>query len=734
MTGSRPFPNVARLDANDKVRGMTPYGADNHPDDLAHGMLVTAEIGKGRLVGLDVEAACAVPGVRLVLTHRDTDGLKAAGYLFANGHAFQSIQPMIGTHIAYRGQPVALVVADSLEAAIEGAGLGSAEYVTEPFTVTLDGEGAEILMQNDLPLPKPAFADKNVGDADAAFAGAPVTVDAVYESAPQHQNPIELIATVAQWEGDALTIYEGTQHVEGIRQGLALELGMSPDKIRVISPFCGGGFGQKNALHAQTVLVALAARKLGRPVKLVVPRSQLFNDTSFRPPTRQHIRLGADRTGKIIAAVHEIDQQTSRHDVFPSMAADTSARFHGIPNFRSRERLVRTDVQTPGFMRAPWEYAAAFAFESAVDELAYALDRDPVELRLMNELPYDVASGKPFSSRYLSECLRRGAELFGWSRRSMAPRSMREADGTLVGWGVATGAYASVISPAIAQLRVTDDGGIFLNVGVQEMGQGARNAVAAAVADVLEVPAEWVTTLLGDTNGPPPHLTAGSWGTATAVPAARQAAIDLRAELRKLQPDAPTDATPADILRRANRKSLQVEARHLAPGAPDMVFDRLKQGLIAYVGPEFPEFVSFSYIAHFAEVRVEPTTCRVRVPRVVTVADCGRVVSPRTAASQLRGGVVWGIGSALREVSEVDPRFGGFLNADLAEYLVPVNADIGDIQVDFVDKPDPVLNIAGVKGLGEVANVGPAAAVANAVYHATGRRVRHLPIRIEDLL
>jgi xanthine dehydrogenase YagR molybdenum-binding subunit len=275
---------------------------------------------------------------------------------------------------------------------------------------------------------------------------------------------------------------------------------------------------------------------------------------------------------------------------------------------------------------------------------------------------------------------------------------------------------------------------VFLNVGVQEMGQGARNAVAAAVADVLNVRADQVTTLLGDTNGPPPSLTAGSWGTATAVPAARQAAIDMREALRQLQPDASSDATPADILRRAKRASLEVEARHLAPGAPDAVFDRMKQGLIAYVGPEYPEFVSFSFIAHFVEVRVEPTTCRVRVPRVVTVADCGRVVSPRTAASQLRGGVVWGIGGALREASEVDARYGGFLNADLAEYLLPVNADIGDIHVEFVDKPDPLLNNAGVKGLGEVANVGPAAAVANAVYHATGRRVRHLPIRIEDLL
>jgi xanthine dehydrogenase YagR molybdenum-binding subunit len=482
------------------------------------------------------------------------------------------------------------------------------------------------------------------------------------------------------------------------------------------------------------VLVAVAARRLGRPVKLVVPRAQIFHGASFRPVNRHRVRLGADRSGKIVAAVHETEQQTSRHDLFPSLYADASSRFHGIANFRSRERLVRTDVQTPGFMRAPWEHAAAFAFESAVDELAYALGQDPVALRLANEPAADPVSGKPFSSRHLAECLRRGDAAFGWARRSMAPGSMRDADGTQVGWGVASGAYPASTTPAVARLRVTDDGTISINVGVQEMGQGARNAVAAAVADVLEVPAAQVTAILGDTAGPPPHLTAGSWGTATAVPAARQAALDMMEALRRLDPSAAGGATPQEILRAAGHTFLEVEARHKAPGQPDAIFDRLGRAMLSLGGPEYPDFVSFSYIAHFVEVRVEPNTRRVRVSRVVSVADCGRVVSPRTARSQVLGGVVWGIGASLREASEVDPRYGGFLNADLAEYVIPVNADIGEIRVDFVDEPDPLLNNAGVKGLGEVAMVGVAAAVANAVYHATGRRVRALPIRIESLL
>jgi xanthine dehydrogenase YagR molybdenum-binding subunit len=509
---------------------------------------------------------------------------------------------------------------------------------------------------------------------------------------------------------------------------------MPPDRIRIISPYVGGGFGQKNSLQTQTVFAAVAARRLGRPVKLVVPRAQIFQDASFRPAWRQRVRLGADRTGRIVAAVHEVDHQTSRHDLFPLAYAEMTARLHGIANFRSRERFVRTDVQTSGFMRGPWEHAGAFAFESAVDEIAYALPMDPVALRLANEATTDALTGKPLSSRFMAECLRRGADRFGWARRTMAPGSMRDADGTLIGWGVAVGAYPAHTCPAIARLRVDDDGTITVSVGVHEMGQGARNAVAAAVADVLEVPADRVTTLLGDTAGMAAHLTAGSWGTATAVPAARQAALDMRDALRALLPDGPAGRSPQQILREAKRPFLEVEARHRAPGTPEGIYSRLGQGQLSIAGPEYPDFVTFSYIAHFVEVRVEPGTRRVRVPRVVSVADCGRVMSPRTAASQVRGGVVWGLGATLREGSEVDPRFGGFLNTDLAEYVIPVNADIGEIQVDFIDRPDPRLNIAGVKGVGEVAMVGLAPAIANAIYHATGRRLRRLPIRLEDLL
>ena len=728
-----PFADTPRVDARDKVRGKALFGADDVRPEMMHAALAVAGIGKGRIVSLGTRAAHAVSGVRLVLTHEDLSDVKSAGFLMAGGYGFQSLQPMLSPAIAYRGQPIALVAADTLEAAIEAATLIEATYATEPFSVTLDAAGAEIVNQADTPL-KNFIPEVIAGDADKAFSEAPVKIDAQFTSAPQHQNPMELIATVAEWRNGSLTIHEGTQNAEAIRHGLVAALSLTPDQVEVISPFAGGGFGQKNSLQMHTVLAAVAARRLQRPVKLVVPRLQVFHDASFRPGSRQRVRLGADRSGKMLAAIHEVDAQTSRHDLFPAEFAAVSSRLYGIENFRGHERLVRTDVQTPGYMRAPFEHGACFAMESAVDELAYALGQDPVALRLANDTTIDPISKLPLSSRHLSECLQRGAKRFGWNKRSMAPQSMRADDGSFIGWGVAAGAYPGVIVPTVARLKVTDDGGVVISIGGHEMGQGIRTALAATVSRKLGVPAENVVAVIGDTRAAPQHLTAGSWGTASAIPAADDAADAMLMALAELTPSAYSNRTPAQILKAAGRPSLEVEVRRKAPGQPDAIYDRLAAGLPSIGGPVFADFVTFSYIAHFVEVRVEPNTRRVRVPRVISVADCGRVMSPRTAASQVRGGVVWGIGATLREASEVDPRYGGFLNADLAEYVVPVNADIGSIDVEFVDEPDFKFNRSGVKGLGEVSMTGVAPAISNAVYHATGRRLRDLPIRIEHLL
>ncbi len=729
-----PYPEIARVDAVDKVRGVTRYGSDNNLPGMLHAIFAIATIPRGSITALDTSAARAAPGVRLVLTHLDTTSIKAAGYLLNKGAAFQSFQPMLSPRIAYRGQPIAMIVADTLENAERAADLVRATYAREPHNVNwTEAPASDMVVQADSPLPPPIAKDKVAGNADREFAGAPVKIDVTYTTAAQHHNAIEMIATVAEWRNGMLTVHEGTQNAQGVRGGVSRQLGINPEQVRVVSPWIGGGFGQKNSTQMQTAFTALAARRLNAPVKLVVPRLQIFHDASFRPASRHRIRMGGDRNGKIVAAIHEADHQTSRHDLWPGQYAETSSHLHGIENYRGRERMVRADTQTPGYMRGPWEGVAAYAFEAGIDELAYAMEVDPVALRLANDTQMDPIAKMPLSSRFMAECLRRGAAKFGWADRTARPGSMRAADGTQMGWGVACGAYGGSIAAAQARLRVTAAGEINISVAGHEMGQGIRTAIANVLSDRLGVPPQAITIDIGTTGPVPQHLTAGSWGTATAIPPVSDAAAKLLADLSRLAPDVRAGSLPSAYLRAAGRDSYEVEVRKKAPGQPDTVFADAAKGAVANAGPEFPEFTTYSYIAHFVEVRVEPTTRRIRVPRVVSVADCGRIISPRTAASQIRGGVVWGIGAALREESEVEERHGGFLNSNLADYLVPVNADIGSIDVEFIDQPDPRFNSVGLKSVGEVAMCGVAPAISNAVYHATGRRVRHVPIRLEDL-
>jgi xanthine dehydrogenase YagR molybdenum-binding subunit len=727
-----------RVGALEKVTGSTRFGADDARPGMAYAILVAASIGKGRITSIDTGAAARTAGVVLVLTHESMDRLQSPGFVFGGGFGFQSFVPMQDDRIAYRGQPIALVIAESLESANEAAALVHAEYEEEPFSVTLDAPGAETVLQSAA-IPIPVFADKAVGDADAAIARAEVVVEAEFLGPPQHQNPIELLAAVAEWHDGTLVVHESTQNAEGLRFGLSRQLGIDPANVRVISPYAGGAFGQKNSLGPHTTFAAVAARRLGRPVKIVLSREQTFYGAAFRPATRQRVKLAADRGGRMVAAIHETWQQTSRHDLFATLGSDVTSRFYDLPNFRSVNHLVRTDVQTPGFMRAPWEHNAAFAFEGAVDELAYALNRDPVELRLANDARVDPVTGKPFSSRYVAACLRRGASLFGWSKRDPRPGSMRAANGDVLGWGVAIGCYPGSMVPTAADVRLNRDASVDVSVGGHEMGQGLRTAVTLTVADRLGVDPARVRVTVGDTIAPPQHLTAGSWGTASACPAVHDACTAVLEKLFALAAtthaaveERPSASAIEGILDDAARDFVEASVRRVAPGLPPEAFDRAAQGLVAPAGPEYPEFVSFSFIAHFIEVSVHPETFVVRVPRAVSVVDCGKVASARTARSQVLGGLVWGIGGCLREASEVDPRFGGFLNADIAEYHVPVNADIGEYTVDFIDEPDLTLNPVGVKGLGEVAMVGVAAAIANAVYHATGRRLRSLPIRLDD--
>jgi xanthine dehydrogenase YagR molybdenum-binding subunit len=727
MTAVTPRP---RVDARAKVTGAARFGADRTSDRMAYAAMAVATIGKGRIVEIDTAAAEAVPGVQLVLTRIDESELAAPGYIMAGGHAVQSLQPLLGDRIAYRGQPIALVVADTAVAATEAANLVRARYDVEPVAVDLDDEGAQTVRQQEA-IPLPFLADITVGEAEAAYTHSEVRIDQVYEHPRQHATPLELLASVVEWRTDTVVVHEGTQNAGAVRHGLAHQLGIDPANVEVISPYAGGGFGQKNALQPHLGPLAVAARRLGRPVKFVMTRPQTFHQGSFRPASRHRVRLGADRSGRLSAAIHEVDQQTSRHDLFPAMYTEMTARLYGVPAFSGPQRLVRTDVQTPGYMRAPFESPGGFAFEVAVDELACAIGQDPVTLRLANDTDTDPVTGQPFSSRHLAECLRRGADRFGWAARNPQPGSMRADDGAQIGWGMAIGAYPACIAPATARVRASADGRITVDVDGHEMGQGIRSAITFLVADDLGIATDAVTLGVGDTRVAAQHLTAGSWGTATALPAVHAALRQLRTRL-----GAP-DTGPVDLaaaVTATGQATIEVETATLAPGQTPEILDRARAGLVAIGGPVYPGFVAFSFIAHFVEVRIEPATRRIRVPRVVSVVDCGRVASPVTATSQVRGGVVWGLGAALREVSEQDKRFGGFLTATLEEYPISVNADIGQLDVDFIDQPDPLLNPVGVKGLGEVSIVGVVPAVANAVHHATGRRLRRIPITVADLL
>ncbi len=575
MNGIGIGADAERVDGPDKVMGRPIFGADRLLPNMAHAVPVPATVGKGRIRRIDTAAAERAAGVLLVLTHGNMDRLNPVGFSFAGGQAQQSFQPLQSDNVAYRGQPIAVVIAESLEIAQEAAALVEVEYETSPFTVELTDPNAEAVLQAKV---TPWFKDFICGDADQALKGAAIVLDETYATPAQHQNPIELLASVAEWEGDWLTVHEGTQASQSICQGLAIALGVDAAKVRVTSPYAGGGFGQKNSLLFHTVMAAVAARRVGRAVKLVAA-------------TRHRIRLGAEPNGRIVAGIHEITAQTSRFDFMPFTGAESTSRMYGISNFRGVATLVRLDTQTPGFMRAPFEMSSFFALESAIDELAYRLGQDPVELRIRNDTHADPVSGKPYTVRRLKECLQRGAARFGWARRTPEPMSMHDPDGTLIGWGVAAGAYPGLTAVAVAAVRLQADGVAEVRVGGHDMGQGQN-----------------VRITIGDTIVPPQHTTAGSWGASTALPALQDAARQVRAQLTALATSrsnlALQGADPArlilrdgrieapdgrsvglaDLLSNADLNHLDGRSERLAPGQTSEAMEHARGGMVAIAG------------------------------------------------------------------------------------------------------------------------------------------------------
>ncbi|MFD7439280.1 xanthine dehydrogenase family protein molybdopterin-binding subunit [Streptomyces sp. NPDC059861] len=747
-----------RRDGRDKVTGTARYAAEFQPEGMLYAALVTSTVPSGTITAIDTEEAQAMPGVRMVLTHLNATPLFPA-LLFPFGAAFQSLLPLQDERIRFSGQPVGLVVADTFEQATEAATRVRVAYRTEPFIPDGSHPDATTFGAEDCGKVQEMVPDLVMGDPDTALAAAPVTLDVTYSSPRHYHAAMELHSTTAHWSPDGtLTVWEPTQWTAGARAAFAQWFKLPLDQVRVISPYVGGGFGSKGGLHPHAAVTAMAAREVGQPVKLVLTRPQQFTCTSPRPATRQHLRLGADHDGKLTALTHDSLNETSFDDLYIEASATLSALTYSVPNARSRYRFVRVNAVTPGSMRGPGETMGSFALESAMDELAVALKLDPIELRLRNYSDRDQLFDKPWSTKGLRQAYEQGATAFGWQDRDPNPRSMR--NGTeLIGWGMAGGAFPCYSHPTSAGVRVHADGTIEVFSGGSDIGTGTYTLLAQVAADVFGLPADEVAVRLGDSAYPEAAVAGGSMLAGALTPVTHQAATAVRDELIQLAstlPGTPLHGREASELAVGQGRVhlarspdtglrfteiLSACGRKLVEAVRDTFGDISEQdrkdnyGTLALLQlPAAGTHSVYSWSSIFAEVGVDEELGTVRLKRLVGAFDCGRILNPTTARSQLIGGMIMASGAALLEAGVVDARQGRLANPNLAEYVVPVNADIPEIEVLFAGEPDPHSNPLGSKAIGELGMTGVPAAIANAVYHATGRRVRDLPILMEKML
>jgi xanthine dehydrogenase YagR molybdenum-binding subunit len=735
--GSNVGQSFTRREGVVKVTGAAKFAADQHPPGMLYAVLAVSSIARGRVASLDVAAAKAHPGVVEVITPANRPPLAQDPDERSDLFTFR-LDLLQSDRVRYANQPIAIVIAETLEAATEGAMLLSPRYEIEPARVGLDA------VESFVPAAVgPGFpAQKHRGDVEAGLAAATRKIAETYETPAQYHNPMEPHAIVAAWDGDSLSIDTPSQGLAIAQGRLAGLFGISPDNIHVRSPFLGGGFGCKGLISGPQVLGVIAARVVGRPVKLVLRREQMYGPVGHRAPTRQTLHLGADQEGKLIAIDHHTKTMSSTFDDFFESASDASHTPYASAAIATSHEAVRADIGTPMFMRAPGEATGSIALESAIDEIAQACGMDPLAFRLKNYAEVEPISGKPFSSKALRECYRQGAERFGWERRPLGSRQMRDRDGLLVGWGVGTATFPALMFAGHAKAVVRSNGSGIMEIGAHDMGQGAWTALAQIAADALALDIDQVEFRSGTSDLPDAGIAGGSAHTATAGMAIHNAGGDVIARLAELATNDKRSplfgASNAGVIARGGRLCRRDdESRSESYGE---ILARAGLGQIEGHGTSAIDAAAQStYAMHahgavFAEVKVDPDLGQIRATRVVGAFAAGRIINPRMVESQLNGGMIWGVSFALHERAVMDPRSGRVMNANLAEYHIPVNADVPSLETILVEEHDPHVNALGIKGVGEIGITGTAGAVANAVRHATGVRVRKFPITLDRLI
>jgi xanthine dehydrogenase YagR molybdenum-binding subunit len=730
---------MSRVDGVAKVTGKAKYAAEFAVPNLAYGFIVTGSVAKGSIKTIDTQEAERASGVIRVFTHLNTPKFgpkpptEPAPPRGAQPEQDKSFRALQSDKIFFNAQPVALVVAETYEQARYAARLVRLTYNAEQHATDLN------TVRDSARVQKSPSAEPR-GNPEEAMRNAAVKIEAEYRIPIEHHNPMEPHGAIAVWEGDKLKIFDKTQGVYSLRTHLASSFGVPEENVSVISPFVGGAFGSALRPNYYPALTAMAARELKRPVKIVYTRTQMFTGHGHRPYTIQKVALGADKAGKLTAMIHEAVHNTSSFEDFNDATTGFTRQVYACPNLLAPTKIASIDLNTPTWMRAPGAVSGMFALECAMDELAYELKIDPLELRLINYAETDPESGKPWSSKALRECYRLGAEKFGWKDRKFEPRSMRDGR-LLVGWGTATGVWGAFQRPATARITLRADGTAHVASATSDIGPGTYTMMAMIAAEYLGTKLEQVNCELGDTKFPRAPSQGGSQTTSSVGSAVYGAALAVGAKLLSLANEDPKsplkDVAVEDVEMLDGRLQRKSDPSRFVRIADVMKRHRLTEITETHESKPSPERQKYALLAHgaqFIEVKVDPDVGTVRVTRAIELTACGKIINPKASHSQEIGGVVWGIGMALQEATEIDHRYGRIMNPNLQHYHVPVNADIHAIETMFVEEDDKIVNPLGVKGMGELGMVGIPAAIANAVFHATGKRIRELPITPDKLL